>query len=122
MHYHYLNSIISRSHPYRDSLNVDPDRDRDSCRQFEPKNLKVDETREDDCPYVVEKGLSSQPSTTVPKPAVPTDTTVLDQSSPCPSTVSTPEIIEVGATVHKRHKHGWTGVVQAINGDLAEVL
>jgi P4 family phage/plasmid primase-like protien len=106
----------------RDSLNVDTDRDRDSCRQFESNNSEVDKTQEEDSPYVVEKELPSQPSTTVPKPAEPELATVLEQPSPSQSTVSKSETIQVGSEVHKRHHYGWTGVVQAINGDSAEVL
>lgn len=107
---------------YRDSLNVDPDRDRDSCRQFESNNLKVDKTQEDNPPCVVEKELPFQPSTTVSKSAESALATVLEQSSPSCSTVSKNETIQVGSKVCKLHNFGWNGVVQAINGDLAEVL
>lgn len=109
---------------YRDSLNVDPDRDRDSCRQFEPNNFKVDKTQEDDRPCVVEKELPTDPSTTVYNPAEPAPTTVLEESLPCSSTVSNPETIQAGSKVCKLHNSGWNGVVQAISsdGDSAEVL
>ncbi len=106
----------------RDSSNATTDRDRDSCRQFESNNSKVNKTQKDDSLYVIEKELPSQPSTTVSKPAEPANTTVLEQSSPSQSTVSKSETIQVGSEVHKRHKVGWTGVVKAINGDSAEVL
>ena len=105
-----------------DSSNADTEGDRDSCRQLESNNSKVDKTQEYPPPYVVEKELPTDPSTTVPKPAEPANTTVLEQSSSSPSTVLTPETIQVGSNVCKLHNFGWNGVVQAISGDSAEVL
>lgn len=106
----------------RDSSKLDADRDRDSCRQFEPANSQVYKNQENNKLVVVEKRLPSQPSTTIPMQVTQRITTVSEQSASSPPTVSIPETIQVGSTVHKRHNFGWTGVVQAINSDSAEVL
>jgi len=106
----------------RDSSNLDPERDRDSCRQFKPINSEVGKSQENDRSCMMEKELPAQSSTTVPKPVIQTNTTVSKQPSSSPSSVSLPETIQVGSKVHKRHNFGWTGIVQAIKGDLAEVL
>jgi len=106
----------------RDSSNPDTEEDRDICRQFKPINSKVGKSQENDHFCMMEKELPAQSSTTVSKPVIQTNTTVLKQPSSSPATVSIPETIQVGSKVHKRHKLGWTGVVQAIKSDSAEVL
>jgi P4 family phage/plasmid primase-like protien len=106
----------------RDSSNPEPDGDRDSCRQFKPINSEVGKSQENNRSCMMGKELPAQSSTTVSKPVKQTNITVSEPSPTSPSTVSISETIRVGSKVHKRHNFGWTGVVQAIKGDLAEVL
>lgn len=84
--------------------NSDTDRNNsNSCRQLEPTNLQADKSRENDQSAVVERGIPNVSSTTVSIAVTHRLTTVSEQSVHSPPTVSIPETIQVGSTIHKCH-------------------